>query len=163
MKIKIATVAFAALVSLLSPAFAGTYEDDVFRRGEPRAGGKPWLHEDRNVRPAPRVIIIRSAAPCCQQQTVRPRPRMRVVHPAPRQRAVAAPCCTPTAAPVAAPVTASAPATFTIGEERSVAQVVGMVDGKFCFIDNKGTRSYTSVARAVGTKFRVGPGGVMYW
>src|SRR3989338_129881 len=35
---------------VIASASAGTYEDRVPPGGFPRAGGKPWLYEDRNIR-----------------------------------------------------------------------------------------------------------------
>lgn len=44
----------------------------------------------------------------------------------------------------------------------TVARVVGMQGGRFCFVDDRGVTSYTSRPHAVGAKFRV-ENGTMYW
>ncbi len=50
--LSLATLVVGAMLSFASaPAVAGTYEDNVFRPGEPRWGSSSRHWEDRNVRP----------------------------------------------------------------------------------------------------------------
>lgn len=50
-KLVTATLAALAVVTTFGPAFAGTYEDNVFPRGFPRWGSSPRHYEDRNIQP----------------------------------------------------------------------------------------------------------------
>ena len=54
--------------SLVTPASAGTYEDNVFPRGFPRWGSSPRYHEDRNLRPRRAKVDKRHRRPTLGQQ-----------------------------------------------------------------------------------------------
>ena len=160
MNTKIGAVAFAALLSLAVSASAGTYEDKVFRPGEPRWGSSPRHYEDRNVQRTRRVIVVRSQAPCCEQRTVVRRVIVRRAAP------VRKPCCVVARpAPVRAPccvTTTSAVPVQSANAIHRVARCIGWQDGKFWFIDEVGVKSWSTQERRVGQTFRV-VGGQLLW